>query len=150
MHEPKVKIAVRFETSTAGEYEFESLWATPTAEGFRLDNIPFYASSLAFGDVVSAHPVIGGMLEFDSLVRASGHTTVRVWIFDEADVTSVLATFHAMGCSSEVSDLPQLVALDVPPDIPYATVRAVLEEGEKAERFSYQEGCLGQVEPGVG
>lgn len=143
---PQVKISIRFETST-GEYEFESLWANTTAEGYELENIPFYVRSLAYGDIVSAHQTGDGVLEFDQLVRASGHSTVRLWVYEPEEVASIRENFAAMGCTSELSDQPQLVAIDVPPEIPYATVKAVLEKGEKSEQFDYQEGCLGQTPP---
>ena len=36
----RVKILFEYDGATAGSPEVESLWAIPTADGFRLDNIP--------------------------------------------------------------------------------------------------------------
>jgi hypothetical protein len=144
MGTPKVKIFIRFETSTPGEYEFESLWATPTSEGYELDNIPFYASSLAYRDVVSADPAPGGLLEFGRLVRASGHSTIRLWITELESVERIREEFRAMGCTSELSDQGQLVAVDIPPNVPYSSAKMLLDKGEESGQFEYQEGCLGQ------
>lgn len=145
MNDERVKIAVRFETSEPGSYEIETMWATPGPDGYRIDNIPFYSKSLALGDVVSADRAVDGMLEYRALVRASGHSTVQIWFADEAHVSPTIAALRELGCDCEVSDLPKLVAFDVPPDVPYGAVRAFLDDGERRGLFEYQEACLGQI-----
>ncbi len=50
-----------------------------------------------------------------------------------------------MGCSSELSELPRLVAVDIPADVEYRGVREFLEQGEADGEFEYEEGCLGFV-----
>ena len=42
-----------------------------------------------------------------------------------------------------MSDLPRLVAVDVPPHVPYEGIKTFLEQGEQAGQFEYQEACLG-------
>ena len=49
-----------------------------------------------------------------------------------------------MGCPSEL-DLDRLVAVDIPPTVPYSDVRAYLEKNERLGVFEYEEGCLGQT-----
>lgn len=140
--EQHVKVLLDIERDD-GRFEVESVWAVPENGGYRLDNIPFYARGLAFGDIVSATPDTDGLLRCTGLVTASGHSTIRLWFSDSNDVHSVRNELRAMGCDSE-QDISRLVAVDVPPVVPYEEVRNYLEEKERAGLLEYEEGCLGQ------
>jgi hypothetical protein len=129
--------------NVAGEDDIETMWAIKRDDGYVLDNIPFYVKELALGDVVDARPDAEGVLWFSELVRPSGHSTIRLWFSGDEDRESVREALRRMGCASEVSDLPRLVAVDVPPEVPYEKVKAFLEQGERAGRFEYEEACLG-------
>lgn len=61
----------------------------------------------------------------------------------EIDVEPVQQELIKMGCSWEGSDVRRLIAVDVPPEVPYGVVKAFLERGEAAGTFEYQEACLG-------
>jgi hypothetical protein len=123
--------------------EVESLWAIVQPDGLELANIPFYVREVALGDVVSAKPDGDDCLWFDALVRASGHSTVRLWFAEEGDVPRVRAYLDGRGCGSELSDLSRLVAVDIPPTIDYGSIRPYFDEGEAKGVFEYEEGCLG-------
>lgn len=138
----RLKLRFRFENS-AGEDEIETLWVIKRDDGYVLDNIPFYVKELALRDVVAARPDAEGALWFSELVQPSGHSTIHLWFSSDKDVESVREALRQMGCASEVSDLPRLVAVDVPPEVPYERVKDFLEQGECAGRFEYQEACLG-------
>lgn len=129
-----------------GTSEVESVWAIPEEEGYRLDNIPFYARGFAWGDLVAASPDADGLLRCTGLVAASGHSTIRLWFSDARDVQMIRNELRSMRCDSEL-DLPRLVAVDVPPDVPYSQVRDYLDKEESAGVFEYEEGCLGQPGP---
>ncbi|MDI3291178.1 DUF4265 domain-containing protein [Polyangium sp. 15x6] len=141
-HPAHVKILFDVENED-GTVDLESLWAVPVSNGYRIDNIPFYARGVACNDIVAASPDEDGMLHFSGLITASGHSTVRLWFRDEADVPVVRDYLRRMGCASE-SDLPRLVAVDIPPTVPYDALRKFLDEQEAAGVFEYEEGCLGQ------
>lgn len=126
-----------------GSIDLESLWARPVANGYKIDNIPFYAREVACDDVVSATPDERGTLRYTGLVTPSGHSTIRIWFADQAKVQDVRTRLREMGCPSEL-DLPRLAAVDIPPSIPYDTVRTYLAEEEAAGVFEYEEACLGQ------
>jgi hypothetical protein len=137
-------IKLLFEVDTEdGGTEIESLWALPVAKGYKIDNIPFYAKEVACNDIVSADPDEDGMLWFTGLVEASGHSTIRLWFASRADVAQVRNTLRQMGCSSEL-DVDRLVAVDIPPDVPYESVREYFDQQESAGVFEYEEACLGQ------
>ncbi|HYO55628.1 DUF4265 domain-containing protein [Archangium sp.] len=136
------KLRFRFKNSM-GEDEIETMWVIKREDGYEIDNIPFYVQELALGDIVAARPDASGVLWYSELIRPSGHSTLHLWFSHEKDVESVREALRQMGCASEVSDLPRLVAVDVPPDVPYENVKAFLEQGESARQFEYQEACLG-------
>ncbi|MDC3955764.1 DUF4265 domain-containing protein [Polyangium jinanense] len=142
-HPEHVKILFDVENED-GTVDLESLWAVPVSNGYRIDNIPFYARGVAYNDIVAATPDEGGMLRSSGLVTASGHSTVRLWFEEEGDVRVVRDHLRQMGCESEL-DLPRLVAVDIPPTVPYNDVRKFLDEQEAAGVLEYEEGCLGDV-----
>lgn len=137
-----IKVLLEFERGD-GTLEFESVWAVAQGPGYRLDNIPFYARGFALGDLVSATPDPDGLLRCTGLVVASGHSTVRLWIAHADNVPSVRKTLRDMECNSEL-DHTRLVAVDVPPNVPYAEVRAYLDEKERTGVLEYEEACIGQ------
>ena len=143
----RVKILFSYEGSTAGSKDLESMWAVPTADGFRIDNIPFFAYEIATNDIVSARRDTDGMLWFETLVKGSQHSTVRLWFAKdfENEVSRVRRELRNIGCSSELSDLNRLVAVDIPPTVPYSVVRDVLDKYECEGLLEYEESCLGQA-----
>lgn len=123
--------------------EIESIWAIPEGDGYRLDNIPFYVRGFAFGDVVSVARDPDGALRCVGLVSASGHSTIRLWFSDAENVQAIRNELRRMKCNSEL-DLSRLVAVDVPPDIPYEIIKDYFDQKERLGIFEYEEGCLGQ------
>lgn len=138
----RAKIRFPF-TNTTGDDEIETMWALKRDDGYEIDNIPFYVKEIALGDVVAATPDADGALWYSELIRPSGHSTIRLLFSNVASVGAVRDELRRMGCSSELSDIPRLVAIDVPPSAPYEQVKAFLDRGEAEGRFEYQEACLG-------
>jgi hypothetical protein len=130
----------------------ERLWALDLGEGrYQIDNIPFFARDLALGDVVSAVPEEGaeeGVLRYDQVLQPSGHSTFRILVHDKAQVPEVCRLLEQLGCDTERSHLPRLVAIDIPPRVPLEAVREALAPGVSQERWEYEEACLGQPEAG--
>jgi len=122
-------------------YGSESLWARPVADGYQLDNTPFFAEGVSSGDVVTVERDDGALV-FRSVVRPSGHSTVRVLVRDPAEVPSVREELRALGCSTEGSHIPGLLAVDVPATVDYARLRRYLEDGAAGERWAYEEAAL--------
>lgn len=122
----------------------ETVWATPVEdpEGYRIDNIPFFAKGVALNDIVRAE-YVAGQLQFREVLVESGHSTIRVLLWNEQDTQAVREEFQKQGCSSELTDLPGLIAVDVPPEVGYYTIHPLLEAGAAAGRWDYEEGCIG-------
>lgn len=137
-----VKVLFEIENED-GSIELESVWAIPVENGYQIDNIPFYAKEISCYDIVGAKPVEGGVLRFTGLIQSFKHSTVRLWFAKKTDVEQVRNILRRMGCSSELN-LDRLVAVDIPPSIPYQNVRSYLDQQEGAGIFEYEEACLGQ------
>lgn len=105
--------------------------------------MPFYVREVSSEDVVRARQE-EGMLFFAGLVEAGGHSTVRVLIWDREETQAVRDELRAMGCSSEGTNTPGLIAVDIPPSVRYADVREFLATGKQNERWEFEEGCFAQ------
>jgi hypothetical protein len=119
----------------------ESLWARPVGPGlFELDNVPFYAYDLNFGDTVRATPDAPDLKpEIREVVRRSGHRTLRI-IFTglprerQAELLDTLAPFGASAERATAS----FVALDIVPGGDVDRIRALLDEAEAQGLLEYE------------
>lgn len=138
----RTKLRFRYEDSQ-GQDETETMWSIAREDGFEIDNIPFYVTGLALGDIVDVEPDIDGVLWYSRLVRSNGHSTIQILFDKEDDIGPVCGELERVGCSWEGSDIRRLVAVDVPPTVSYSIVRDFLDEKERAGVLEYQEACLG-------
>jgi len=120
----------------------ETLWAIEMGDGlYKIDNIPFFVTGIAVEDIVSAGPE-AGMLVYKEVVHPSGHGTFRVVVYDHDEVPGVRGLFKQLGCSTEQSHLRGLIAVNVPPSVPWDDLKRVLDTGRAQDRWDYEEACL--------
>jgi hypothetical protein len=123
--------------------DWEHLWALPrSGQLFELDNIPFFAVGVACGDVVFAEPNADGDLVFKDVTIASGHSTIRVVLFDLDRKTTTMDELKRLGCDWEGSHLPKLCAVDIPPEVNYESVLEFLDKGVADGVLDYQEAAI--------
>jgi Domain of unknown function (DUF4265) len=119
--EPSVKLTFKLSEEERGPYPVatESLWCTPEGPLYRINNIPFFLENLSFGDLVSVKAADGeaGTFEIDSVVEASGHSTLWVMVSDKSVGTQVLDALVALGCGREGGVFEGVFALNVPPTV---------------------------------
>jgi len=122
--------------------DWENLWAEALSDGrFRLDNTPFFAVGVSLGDIVYAIDENGRKV-FSSLSAPSGHSTLRIVLLEPAEILQVRARLTAFGCATELSHLPNLVAVDVPPGVSLNAVRAFLDEGQRQSKWEYETSAI--------
>lgn len=142
-----VRILFRLEKG-ADDYppaEVERLWARTLEDGsFEIDNIPFFVRDISVGDVVSARSQEGEW-EFSELLRASGNSTLRVIVFDPAQVASTREYLQAQGCSSELHT-SKLLSVDVPAQVDLWAIRDWLSRQEAAGLLEFEDACLRHAE----
>ena len=134
-------IKIFFKHSAFGEESIESAWAKKVENGYELDNILFYAKNYSWRDIVSVEEV-EGELYVTGLVQETGHSTVRVLFTDASEVSKIREELKKLGCSSELSNMDNLIAVDVPPKVSYSVIRDYLDKGELKGKWEYQEACI--------
>lgn len=136
-----VKILFEHNNTLENEYGIESAWAVPIGENFKLDNILFYTPEYSLGDIVSAENR-NGELFVTGLVQESGHSTVRVVLFEKESVAPLREKLKKLGCDTEISDVSGLISVDIPPEVDYSRIKNLLVEGEVSSKWSYEESCI--------
>jgi hypothetical protein len=126
-------------------YGVETLWAAPLGDGrYRLRNVPFLAYGFSEDDVVNAAES-DGRLVVAEVAERSGHSTYRIFFpqpTDEAAFGPLWKPLADLGCTYERANT-RLIAVDVPPDANVYAVYAVLERGEEAKQWEFEEGHCG-------
>jgi len=129
----------------------ESMWAVPLGQSlFRLDNIPFFASGVSCFDVVLARTDASGLLKYERLVEAGGHSTLRVIFCDNPSdqrplrerITELTGRLREIGCSSELCHIPRLISIDIPPEVEIAKPKLILDAGQRQKLWEYEEATL--------
>jgi hypothetical protein len=127
-----------------GKIAEETIWADPYNGHYKVDNIPFYAPNLAYNDIISVEED-DGVLYFDSLIKASGHSTVQVIFFEINKEKEVLNKLEEMGCAWEGMKGGTYYAIDIPPEKDYRIIKEILDIERQNSVLDYKEACLGQV-----
>jgi len=118
-------------------------------ETYVLENVPFFARGVSLGDLISTSEDSEGRKWFQSVLKPSGHSTVRVIVFRnsgdplplEERVAALRRRFAELGCTTELSHVSGLFAVDVPPAVDYSKVHNLLEEGN-AKYWDYEEASI--------
>lgn len=136
--------------------EEESLWGELTGQkSAKLLNTPFYAKGVSYLDEVRLAKVtvpdgmspdeIGpNVFDFESVMRRSGHATVRAILISEkhrAAAEDAISKIEQLGCSWESAD-QGLLAIDIPPETDQHSVMAVLEASASAGEVYIDIGVL--------
>lgn len=122
--------------------EWESLWVEDAGSGrFQIKNIPFYVKNISSEDIVEGIEQ-GNMLRYSHLLEPSGNSVFRIYVLDESKVQSARERFRELNIESELSDVPNLFAIEIPRKVPIEPVLNLLMEGKEREEWDFQEGAL--------
>jgi hypothetical protein len=137
-----VKVAIDLRDDV---YGVETLWAAPLGDGrYQLRNVPFLAYGFSEDDVVNAADN-GDRLMVADVAERSGHSTYRIFLrqpTDEAAFAPLWKPLADLGCTYERANT-RLIAIDVPPNADVYAVYEVLEQGEQAKTWEFEEGHCG-------
>jgi hypothetical protein len=122
---------------------WEYLWASELGDGtYEIDNVPFFVRGVSVGDRVSVVRHELGLL-FRQLIVSGGHSTLRVLFADgqedHAAITQLRQILRRLGCASELSHVPGLLAVDVPPTAALSQVRSFLQTGHERGLWDLEE-----------
>ena len=120
----------------------ESFWARPLGgDLYQLDNVPFYAYGLNYGDVVRATEEAPDLKpEIREVARPSGHQTIRVFFetkVAEEEMLALLASLKPLAVSFERAT-ERFFALDLEPHADLGTIRGVLDDWERKGDAAYE------------
>jgi hypothetical protein len=141
-----VKVSTNLPPSDWHSHALENLWAEPLGnDRFRLQNVPFYAFGISLDDVVSAKS-IGGQLIVQDVQERGGHSTYRVYLkdvtVDSEAFMRLWKPLEAIGATFEQAN-DRLLAVDVPDTADIYEAYALLQTGEEAGVWDFQEGHCG-------
>lgn len=140
-----VKILFRFHSNILDEETVETMWATIVDKDkglYKLDSIPFYATSVASDDIVFAeYDEQEQMLTYRETVEYSGNSTVQIVLMDNSkDINQIRDLFKELGCVSEKMNdgyfSMEILSVD------YKNIKNKLDELETQEIIGYAEPCL--------
>jgi hypothetical protein len=134
-------VKIFFNHDAFDDVGLEGIWAKKDGDSYIIDNIPFYTKNYALGDIISVKEEMG-VLYAQSVLQESGNSVVRVLFSDENAVQQNRDRLKKMGCASELSNLPNLIAVDIPKNVNYLDVISFLDIGEKNGDWEYQEACI--------
>ena len=121
----------------------ERVWAELLPDGLaRVDNIPFFSSCAALGDVVSFTTGENQPNDFERVVRPSENSLVRVMCQSREVFDSVARELEAFGCSVEAHLQMFLLAVSIPPTVDIQLPMDYLVEKEATGCLEYQEAII--------
>ena len=141
-----VKISFELEPDTWHGHARESLWAEKVGGNrYRLKNSPFYARGASFEDIIVAESDRDGQLVFRNISICGGHSTYRIML--QVSVKDPIfqerwSPLEKLGCSFEGVG-GKLLAIDVPPAAEIHEVYSLLQAGQEAGVWDFEEGHCG-------
>lgn len=136
------KVLFEHNNAPESEYGIESAWAIPLSDNsYKIDNILFYAPEYSLGDIVSVENREGELF-VTGLISESGHSTIRIIFNNIKDVEPTRQALKNLDCDSEISEVPILISVDIPPIVSYSKIKEYLIKGEEQKLWSYEESCI--------
>jgi len=127
---------------TDGDLAQESLWAKPVVDGYEIENIPFFAKNIAFGDVIEVEEE-NGVLYFNGMVRESGWSTLHVAVLKKELASDVIKMLESAGLDWEGYGKDNLyLAVGIPPHLKYSEVTGLIDRSEAQGIIDYGESCI--------
>jgi hypothetical protein len=124
-----------------GNLATEGVLASKEGKYYRVKNIPFFAPNLAYNDLISVENDEGELF-FDSLIEASGHTTLQIIFFKQEFVDQVTEDLVQFNCDWEGSHVKEYISVDVPKTVNYSDVRKYLNQKFEEGILDFTEACL--------
>lgn len=126
------------------EYETETMWCDIVDNNnYMIENIPIIAKNVSLGDIIEVeYDTDEERYYFESLVSASGNSTVRIFVYRDEDIEPAKKWLEENKCESEILRQRNIIAVNIPKHINYSPIKKYLDDGEAKEVWTYEESCL--------
>ncbi|NME72760.1 DUF4265 domain-containing protein [Flammeovirga aprica] len=125
----------------------ESVWAEKEGDHYRIDNIPFYASNIALGDLVSVeYDSEEDALYFEDFIKVSGNSVIRIIFFKLELKDKICNALEQMGCLWEGSDKQSLISVSIGKDLDYDDIMNYIKNQFSLGNIDYEEACIGHTQ----
>lgn len=113
---------------------------------YELDTLPFYASLLAYDDLVFAEfDEESKMLVYKKTIEHSSNSTIQVVMMDDdTPIDKITNVFNLLGCATATAN-DAFFIMKIAPEIDYKIIKGNLEDLENSGILSYAEPCLSDV-----
>jgi hypothetical protein len=139
------KVTVQLKKADWHDHATETMWARPIGKDrFQLQNVPFYAYGVSYDDVVEAVNT-GDQNLVRSVVKRGGHSTYRIFVTNDSALKrfqEFWAPIERCGCTVERAT-ERLFGVDVPPEADIHQVYDLLQAGENASVWDFEEAHVG-------
>lgn len=126
------------------EYETETMWCDILDNNnYIIENIPVIAKNVSLGDIIEVeYDTDEERYYFESLVLASGNSTVRIFVYRDEDIEPAKKWLEENKYESEILRQRNIIAVNIPKHINYSPIKKYLDDGEAKEVWTYEESCL--------
>src|SRR5438034_801568 len=138
-----VKVSFELNSKDWPSIKSERLWAEELNPGeYLIRNSPFYMYGISAGDIVYARNV-DGILTFVGIASRGGHSTYRILLkpsqsIEAPEFLNVWKPLEGIGCTYELAK-SRWLAVDVPPETDIFAAYRLLEKGEGAGVWTFEE-----------
>lgn len=138
------KIILQLPADAWHGYATETVWAEKVgADRYRVRSVPFYAKGVSNEDIVVTASEDGKRVVTGVVLRG-GHSTYRIFLSESAEFGQRLFDTYwrplaEIGCTLERAT-NRLLAIDIPPLTSINEAYKLLERGERAGVWNFEEG----------
>jgi len=145
-----VKVHVTFPDGDPRPARGEFLWAAMIPGRpyhYKVDNIPFMAYNISYGDIVHALPSYEFEREVTGVIEPSGCTVIRLAFDpeDEATVMKLADDILRLGARREKAT-PWLMSIAIDPGVDMGHVAAMLDSAQDNGVLQWEMGTLDEVQ----
>ena len=143
-----VKILFRFYSDLLDKDMVETMWALVVDKNkghYKLDSIPFYAKSLASGDILFAeYDGTEKALTYRYTIEYSGNSTIQIVMINKTvETEEIRRILKSLGCESEKFAEGYFV-VEISKDLDYKVIREKLQDLQNQGIIDYAESCLSE------
>ena len=112
---------------------------------FELDNTPFFAKSIAVGDILRCSQTKHDhIVQFEEVLSPSGNKSISIIFIDDDCKEEIYQFFKQNECYCEYGEYGEfnMLAVSINPNFDYSKIAFYLDKKEELGKISYAELCI--------